>query len=194
MDLVADAVWTHDAHRTLERQRVLHGFGVDGRVSWEFACLVVIRKIRHAIQVRSVLFAILWLVKHAPIAVRYCVERFWIDSMTRRLDFELVVEDYGRRPVSFVVPCTRVDVKLHHHHARSVERDAHIAHSLVERTIAARGLCSPIDCSVVLSAIVSVERDVPDSDKISVVEDNSSAVIFAVGVCVLVGTKTKKKN
>ena len=114
--------------------------------------------------------------------------------MTRRLDFELVVKDYRRRPVSLVVPCASVDVKLHHHHARSVERDAHIAHSLVERTIAARGLRRPIDRAVVLSAIVSVERDVPDSDEISVVEHNGSAVIFAVWVCVLVGTKTKKKN
>jgi len=174
VDLVAHAVGPHDAHRTLERQRILHGFGVDRGVSRELARLVVVRKIRHAIQVRSILLAVFRLVEHAPAAVCDGVQRLGVDSVPRRLDFELVVKYDRGRPVSLVVSCPGIHVKLHHHHAGSVERDAHIADSLVERPIAARGLCCPVDRAIVLSAVVSVEGDVPYSDQVFVVENKGS--------------------
>jgi hypothetical protein len=93
VDLLEDAdPRLDDAHRALEGEGVLNGFGVDGAEPRELSCLMEIRKVGHARQIRAVLLAVVRLVEHPPAAICNGIQRLWIDAHLGRVDLQAVVE------------------------------------------------------------------------------------------------------
>jgi hypothetical protein len=93
VDLLQDAdPRPYDAHGALEGEGVLNRLRIDGAKPRQLACLMEIRKVGHARQIRAVLLAVVRLVEHPPAAICNGIQRLWIDAHLGRVDLQAVVE------------------------------------------------------------------------------------------------------